>query len=137
MFNVQFPKLGIELAVNRVAFSVFGIDVYWYGVLIAIGAVIGIYTSFDLVKRRGIDVDKYIDIVGIGTLGAIICARAYYVAFAPFKYESLWDMINIRDGGLAIYGGVIGGILLGIVACKIRKINVLDYCDIILSAIRT
>ena len=129
MFNVQFPKLGIELAVNRVAFSVFGIDVYWYGVLIAIGAVIGIYTSFDLVKRRGIDVDKYIDIVGIGTLGAIICARAYYVAFAPFKYESLWDMINIRDGGLAIYGGIIGALAAATLMCKLYKIDPLEVCD--------
>ena len=129
MFNVQFPKLGIELAVNRVAFSVFGIDVYWYGVLIAIGAVIGIYTSFDLVKRRGIDVDKYIDIVGIGTVGAIICARAYYVAFAPFKYESLWDMINIRDGGLAIYGGIIGALAAATLMCKLYKIDPLEVCD--------
>ena len=63
MYNVQFPKLGLEIAVDRVAFTVFGVDVYWYGVLIAIGAMLGIAVSFNLVKRRGIDQDKYIDVL--------------------------------------------------------------------------
>ena len=129
MYNVQFPKLGLELVVDRVAFSVMGMDIYWYGVLIAIGAMIGISVSFDLIKRRGIDTDKYIDVVFVGTVGAIICARAYYVAFAPHKYDSLWDMINIRDGGLAIYGGVIGALLAAVIMCKIRKIDPLEVCD--------
>ena len=130
MYNVQFPKLGIELAVDRVAFTVFGMDVYWYGVLIALGAMLGIAVSFNLAKRRGIDQDKYIDVLMIGAIGAIVCARAYYVAFAPFKYDSFIDMINIRDGGLAIYGGVIGAFDSGAIICKLRKVNILNMFDI-------
>ena len=129
MYNVQFPKLGLDLTVDRVAFTVFGFDVYWYGVLIAIGAMIGIAVSFELVKRRGIDQDKYIDVLMFGTLGAIACARAYYVVFSPYEYESVWDMINIRDGGLAIYGGVIGALLTAFIVCRIKKIDALEVCD--------
>ena len=131
MYNVQFPKLGIELAVDRVAFTVFGMDIYWYGVLIALGAMLGIAVSFNLAKRRGIDQDKYIDVLMIGAIGAIVCARAYYVAFAPFKYDSFIDMINIRDGGLAIYGGVIGALITAVIVCKIRKLDPLEVCDVV------
>ena len=134
MFNVQFPKLGLEFQIQRVAVSIFGFDIYWYGLLIAIGVTIMLLTIFNRTPKLGINTDHFIDAVLFTTFGAIIGARAYYVAFAPFEYESLFDMINIRDGGLAIYGGVIGGILLGLVACKWRKINVFDYCDLILGA---
>ena len=134
MFNVQFPKLGLEFQIQRVALSIFGFDIYWYGLLIAIGVMIMLLTIFNRTPKLGINTDHFIDAVLFTTFGAIIGARAYYVAFAPFEYESLFDMINIRDGGLAIYGGVIGGILLGLVACKWRKINVFDYCDLILGA---
>lgn len=131
MFNVQFPNLGLELEVSRVAFTIFGINVYWYGVLIALGAMLGIGVSFVLVKKQGINSDKYIDVLMLGAVGAIVCARAYYVAFAPFEYESFIDMINIRDGGVAIYGGVIGALVTAFFACKWRKIDPLEVCDIV------
>lgn len=134
MFNVQFPKLGLEMQISRVAFSPFGFDVYWYGLLIGIGVMLMLLTIFYRTPKLGINTDHFIDVILFTTVGAVVGARAYYVAFAPFKYESFMDMINIRDGGLAIYGGVIGGLLLGFVGCKIRKINILDYCDIILGA---
>ena len=134
MFNVQFPKLGIELEINRVAFSPFGFDVYWYGLLIGVGVMFLLLTSFYRTSKLGINTDHFIDAILGTTIGAVVGARAYYVAFAPFEYESFMDMINIRDGGLAIYGGVIGGLLVGMLACRIRKINILDYCDIILGS---
>ncbi|MBQ5326566.1 MAG: prolipoprotein diacylglyceryl transferase [Oscillospiraceae bacterium] len=132
MYNVQFPKLGIELTINRVAFSPFGFDVYWYGLLIGIGVMLMLLAVFYRTPKLGINTDHFIDAILGTTVGAVIGARAYYVAFAPFEYESFLDMINIRDGGLAIYGGVIGGLLVGMIACRIRRINILDYCDIIL-----
>ena len=134
MYNVQFPKLGLEFEISRVAFSPFGFDVYWYGLLIGIGVMLMLLTVFYRTPKLGINTDHFIDVVLFTTVGAVVGARAYYVAFAPFEYESFMDMINIRDGGLAIYGGVIGGLLLGMIGCKIRKINILDYCDIVLSA---
>ena len=134
MFNVQFPNLGIDMTINRVAVSLFGFDIYWYGLLIGIGVMIMLMTIFYRTPKLGINSDHFTDAVLFTTFGAIIGARAYYVAFAPFKYESIIDMINIRDGGLAIYGGVIGGLLLGMVGCKLRKINIFDYCDLILGS---
>ena len=134
MFNVQFPKLGLEFQISRVAFSPFGYDVYWYGLLIGIGVAIMLLTVFFRTPKLGINTDHFIDAILGTTIGAVVGARAYYVAFAPFEYESFLDMINIRDGGLAIYGGVIGGLLVGMLACRLRKINILDYCDIILGA---
>ncbi len=66
-----------------------------------------------------------VDVILIGVVLGIISARAYYVAMAPFKYESIWEMISaIRDGGLAIYGGIIGGFLFGGLACKWRGVPV-------------
>ena len=96
--HVQFPNLGIELTINRVAFSVFGFDIYWYGIIF--GAIFG-----------------------------IIGARAYYVAFAPFEYETLWDMINLRDGGIGVYGGLIAGAISGVFLCKWKKIKFFDAAD--------
>ena len=133
MFNVQFPALGIEMTIKRVAFTVFGIDVYWYGVLVSLGAMLGISVSYHLIKKLGIDTDKYVDVLMFGAVGAIVCARAYYVAFAPYRYETLFDMINIRDGGLAIYGGVIGALAAAFIVCKAKELNPFDVCDCVLT----
>ncbi len=135
MFNVQFPKLGISMHLNRVAFSPFGFDIYWYGLLIGIGVMFMLLTVFYRTPKLGINTDKLIDVVLFTAVGAIVGARAYYVIFAPFKYDSFFDMINIRDGGLAIYGGIIGGLLMGTIGCKLRGINVLDFCDVVLGSI--
>lgn len=131
MYHVQFPKLGIELIVDRVAFNLLGLDVYWYGVLIGLGAFIAIGISYRLAEKRGINTDKYTDVLMFGAIGAIVCARAYYVAFAPHKYDSFIDMINIRDGGLAIYGGVIGALVVAVIVCRWRGLDPFEVCDIV------
>ena len=60
----------------------------------------------------GIDSDRLVDVVAIGTVMAIVCARIYYVAMAPFAYQNIWEMIDIRKGGIAIYGAVLGAFYL-------------------------
>ena len=107
--HVQFPKLGIELTINRVAFSIAGFDIYWYGILFTTAVITGAAVALYMGKKLGIDDDDFIDIMIVGTIFGIIGARAYYVAFAPFEYETLWDMINLRDGGIGVYGGLIAG----------------------------
>ena len=116
--HVQFPNLGIEVTINRVAFSVFGFDIYWYGVIFAFTIIRGASVALYLGKKLGINDDDFIDIIMLGTVFGIIGARAYYVAFAPFEYETLWDMINLRDGGIGIYGGLIAGLFSGWFLCK-------------------
>lgn len=129
-FNVQFPGLGLEFVVNRIAFSVFGMDIYWYGIIAATAMGVSFMVAMYMAKKKDINIDHLIDVVMIGAGCAIICARIYYVVFAPFKYDSLWDMINIRDGGIAIYGAIIGAFVFGGLACKWRKLDVLEVFDI-------
>ena len=127
---VQFPGLGLEFQISRVAFSIGGMNVYWYGIIIALGLLLGAVFAFHYAPDFGIDGDRLIDVIMVGAVCAIVCARAFYVAFAPFEYESIWDMINLRDGGIAIYGAVIGAFLFGALACKWRKQPVLATYDV-------
>ena len=129
--HVQFPKLGIELTINRVAFTIGGFDIYWYGIIFACTILIGATMALHLGKKLGINEDHFIDVIMLGTVFGIIGARAYYVAFAPFDYETLWDMINLRDGGIGIYGGLIAGLVSGWFLCKWKKINFFDAADCI------
>ena len=127
--HVQFPKLGIELTINRVAFSIAGFDIYWYGIIFAFTILVGASMALHLGKKLNINDDDFIDIIMIGAVCGIVGARAYYVAFAPFEYETLWDMINLRDGGIGIYGGLIAGLVSGWFLCKWKKINFFDAAD--------
>ena len=122
---VQFPGLGLSFHLNRVAFTIGGVSIYWYGVCIAVGLCLALVFAFRHSLEFGVDPDSMVDVILIGVVLGIISARAYYVAMAPFKYESIWEMIAIRDGGLAIYGGIIGGFLFGGLACKWRKVPML------------
>lgn len=128
---VQFPGLGLEFEVNRVAFSLGGLNVYWYGLIIAGGLLLALLFAFRYAVDFGIDADRLVDVILIGTVCAVICARAYYVVFSPIPYETFWDMINIRNGGIAIYGGVIGAAVFGGLACKWRKLPVLATFDLV------
>ena len=127
---VSFPALGLQLSISSVALKIGSFNIYWYGVLIATGMALALVFAFSRCKLYGIDQDKFIDVIAIGTVGAIICARAYYVAFAPFKYTSFLKMINIRDGGLAIYGAILGAIVFGGAACIWRKQKLTAVFDI-------
>lgn len=130
-YHVQFPGLGLEMTVNRVAVAIGGFNIYWYGVLIALGMVLAMAFAFRYAPDFGIDGDRLVDVVCIGTVMAIVCARIYYVAFAPFEYESLWDMIDIRQGGIAIYGAVIGAFVFGGLAAKWRRVPILPLFDLV------
>lgn len=129
-YHVSFPGLGLEFTVDRVAFTLFGVEVYWYGVLIALGMAIAMAFAFRQSKRFGVDSEKLADVIMVGVVGAIIGLRGLYVLFSPYKYNSFWDIINIRDGGLAIYGGIIGAVVFGALACKWRKVPVLPTLDL-------
>lgn len=130
-YHVQFPGLGLEMTVGRVAVSIGGFNIYWYGVLIALGMVLAMAFAFRYAPDFGIDGDRLVDVVCIGTVMAIVCARIYYVAFAPFQYESLWQMLDIRQGGIAIYGAVIGAFVFGGLAAKWRKVPILPLFDLV------
>lgn len=128
---VQFPALGLSLHINRVAISIAGFNIYWYGIILAAGLMGGLLFAFRYGSDFGIDTDRMVDVVVIGTVMAIVCARIYYVAMAPFEYGSLWEMIDLRNGGIAIYGALIGAFVFGGLACKWRRIPFLQMFDLV------
>ena len=131
VYHVQFPGLGLDLTVNRVALSIGGFNIYWYGVIIAAGMLLAMLYAFRNAVDYGIDSDRLVDVVAIGAVMSIVCARIYYVAMAPFEYQSLWEMVDIRKGGIAIYGAVIGAFVFGGLAAKWRKVPLLPLFDLV------
>lgn len=131
VYHVQFPGLGWEFTIDRVALSVGGFNIYWYGVIIAVGMLLALLYAFRHAVDFGIDADRLVDVVAIGTVMAIVCARIYYVAMAPFQYQSFWEMVDIRLGGIAIYGAVIGAFVFGGLAAKWRKVPLLPLFDLV------
>ena len=128
---VQFPGLGLSFEINRVALSIGGFNIYWYGVCIAFGICLALVFAFRHSIEFGVDPDSMVDVILIGIVLGIASARAYYVAMAPFKYESIWEMIAIRDGGLAIYGAVIGAFVGVAIYCRIKKCSLPALLDLV------
>jgi prolipoprotein diacylglyceryl transferase len=121
---------------DPVAFRIFGIDIMWYGVLISSGVLLGVYFALRECRRVGFKEDNLLDFLLIAIPTAIVGARAYYVIFS-WGYYSLHpaEIINIRNGGLAIHGALIAGIIVGILFCRKRKINVLQLLDIVIPSV--
>ena len=127
---VQFPGLGLSFELSRVAFSIGDMDIYWYGVCIAFGLCLALVFAFRRCTEFGIDADSMVDVILISVVLGIASARLYYVAMAPYNYDTIWDVLAVRDGGLAIYGGIIGAFVFGGLACKWRGVPVLPMFDL-------
>ena len=130
--TVSFPGLGIEeFSFSRVAFSVFGKDIYWYGLIIIIGVMAAVLHAYLRSKREGILVDDLLDYTIFVVFFGVLGARLYYVATTWGRYDSFLDVIAIWDGGLAIYGGIIAGIIAIFVVSFVKKINVFRVLDMV------
>ena len=131
MYELEFPKIGIKFTMNPTAFSIGRVSVAWYGIIIAVGFLLALWYGLKHAKRYGINPDKMIDVVIGGIIGGIIGARLYYVIFSWDSYkDSLADIFKIWNGGLAIYGGLIGAVLAGALMCKIRKVKLFPMLDV-------
>ena len=124
---MAFPGLGLEFHLNRVAFEPLGLPIYWYGVIIAAGFLLAVLFCYKMAPRFGVKSDDIIDLLFFAVPLAIVGARLYYIVFylgpLPERRGSLdlGKMLDIRDGGLAIYGGVIAATLTLIVFCKVKS----------------
>ena len=128
---ISFPGLGLEFEINRVAYSLGSIDIYWYAIIIATGFMLALFFAFKNFPKFGIDSDRAIDVVFFAMIFGIIGARLYYVAFQWDAYkDNLIEILNIRGGGLGFYGGIIGGIIGLIIGCKLRGQNILAFLDV-------
>ena len=132
MYHVSFPGLGIELTIDPVAFSIGNFSIYWYGIIIAVGFTLAFCYVMINSKRFEINSDKLIDTIIVGLITGIIGARLYYVIFYPgdtYINDPL-SILQIHEGGLAIYGGIIGGLAGGLTVAKIKKINIPSSLDL-------
>lgn len=131
MYNVSFPGLGLEFTINRVAFSIGGFEIYWYALCIATGVILALVYAYFNAKRFEVDVDKLLNCFIVGIITAILGARIYYVAF-KWDYFSTHpaEILSIRDGGIAIYGAIIGALLGGLTVAKIQKMKLLPVLDL-------
>ena len=134
--KLSFPGLGIgEFTVDSEAFSIFGASIAWYALIICFGMVLGVTYVIYRAKKIGISSEEVLDfalfVIPIGVLGA----RLYYVLMDLDNFHSLWDVLNIRGGGLAIYGGIIAGALTVFGVCKYKKINFFAFADCIVPAL--
>ena len=127
---VTFPSLGLEFNINRVAFSIFEIDIYWYAILIVSAILIAFLILKINDKKCNIDYKDILDLSIFLIPISIICARLYYVVFdLDYFLKNPSQIFNIRDGGLAIYGGIIGGVITCYIFCKKKNIKFLDLLD--------
>ena len=125
MPEIWFPNLGIEIQhLSNVAATIFGVEIYWYGVIIGIGVITALFLALHEAKRTGQNPDIYLDFAIIAIIVSVICARAYYVIFAWDTYaDNPLSIFNFREGGLAIYGGVLGAIATGVIYTRVKKLN--------------
>ncbi len=134
---VSFPGLGIgEITLNRVAFTIGGMNIYWYGIIFAAAFLAAICYILWRVRDFGLDSDRALDVIIGAVIGGIIGARLYYVIFSWEMYADNWlKIFDIREGGIAIYGGVIGGFLVGILMCRWRRVKLLPMADVAMTGL--
>lgn len=122
--SIQFPNLHISIENMPKTFSLFGLDIAIYGCIIAIGMVAGIALACYIANKTGQDYNQYIDFAIYAIVFSVIGARLYYVVFSWDYYKNhLSEIINIRNGGLAIYGGVIAAVITCFVYTRIKKMS--------------
>ena len=134
--KIEYPGLGIgEFTIDRVAFTVFGKPVAWYGILIATGMILAIlYIMYRVKEYKGITGDDIIDFSLFVVIAGVIGARLYYVITSDRDY-SFAEIFAIWEGGLAIYGGIIAGGITALLVCRYKKIRYQCFFDMLAPAV--
>ena len=121
----------MEVKIDRVAFSIFGIDIMWYAIIICFGIMAGLFVATKNSKLRNIEEDEISNLLLFALPISVIGARIYYVIFEWENYRgNFLSMINIREGGLAIYGAVIAAVVVVYFFSKYKKIDFRDLADV-------
>lgn len=128
--NISFPNLGIYLENVGKTITIFNFDIAYYGITIGLAVIAGILMAAWQAKRTKQDPEIYYDLAMYAVILSIIGARIYYVVFSWEYYkDNLLSILNFREGGLAIYGGVIAAIITTYVFAKVKKIRFGTLCD--------
>ena len=124
-YHVQFPGFGWEFDINPIAFSIGDYKVYWYGIIIACGLLLAVLYAWKSAPRYKVDGSKLVNCVFAGMITGIIGARLYFCFFKWDYYgQNPIEILYINNGGLAIYGGIIGALLGGLTVAKIQKMEI-------------
>ncbi len=132
IFHVAFPNMGIEFTVNRVAIQVGSFCIYWYGILIGCGFLLALLFAVKSLKRYKIDGDGFFNCVLAGLIAGIVGARAFFVLFKWDYYAAHpEEIMAIHNGGLAIYGGIIGALTAGCIVARFCHVQIPALLDIV------
>ena len=135
-YNISFPNLGIYLEHVGKNVSVFGFEIAYYGIIIGCAILIGFMIATSEAKRTRQNPDDYLDMGIIGVIAGIVGARAFYVIFSWDMYKNdFLDIFNLREGGLAIYGGVIGAVIAVFVLARVKRLSPFQILDTVALAI--
>ena len=128
--DIQFPNLPINIENLPKSFNFFGVDIAFYGCIIALGMILSIALVCYIAKTSGQDYNEYIDFALYAIIFSVIGARLYYVIFSWDYYgKHPNEILNIREGGLAIYGGVIAGVLVCLIYTRVKKLSFKKIAD--------
>ena len=134
--EISFPNLGIYLKNVGKRIDLFGIEIAYYGIIIGTAILLGFWIAAREAKRTGQNPENYLDMGIIGVIAGIVGARLYYVIFSWDMYkDNLLDIFNLREGGLAIYGGVIAAVISVLVLAKVKHLSAPQIFDTIAMAL--
>ena len=135
-YDISFPNLGIYLDHVGKNISIFGFEIAYYGIIIGCAILIGFLIATSEAKRTRQNPEDYLDMGIVGVIAGIVGARAYYVIFSWDMYkDNLLHIFNLREGGLAIYGGVIGAVIAVFVLARIKRLSPFQILDTIAMAL--
>ncbi len=135
-YDISFPNLGIYLNHVGKNIDVFGFTIAYYGIIIGCAILIGFWIATSEAKRTRQNPEDYLDMGIIGVICGIVGARLYFVIFSWDLYkDNLLDIFNLREGGLAIYGGVIGAVIAVFVLARVKKLSAFQILDTVAPAI--
>ncbi|SGU71731.1 prolipoprotein diacylglyceryl transferase [Staphylococcus aureus] len=122
--------------IDPVAFNLGPLSVRWYGIIIAVGILLGYFVAQRVLVKAGLHKDTLVDIIFYSALFGFIAARIYFVIFQwPYYAENPGEIIKIWHGGIAIHGGLIGGFIAGVIVCKVKNLNPFQIGDIVAPSI--
>lgn len=122
--------------IDPVAFNLGPLSVRWYGIIIAVGILLGYFVAQRALVKAGLHKDTLVDIIFYNALFGFIAARIYFVIFQwPYYAENPGEIIKIWHGGIAIHGGLIGGFIAGVIVCKVKNLNPFQIGDIVAPSI--
>lgn len=134
--EISFPNLGIYLKNVGKSIDLFGIEIAYYGIIIGTAILLGFWIAAREAKRTGQNPENYLDMGIIGVIAGIVGARLYYVIFSWDMYkDNLLDIFNLREGGLAIYGGVFAAVISVLVLAKVKHLSAPQIFDTIAMAL--